>query len=729
MDFRGLRMTVVLKQPSGYAVEGIVSSIVPGQLLALEQVRVFNTGEHLPRIELNPDNILDIREYREPPPPAYTTPLPEPLPLAPPTQPAGNATFQDPAILSMGRPPGRKDANIGEKRDPLPAVSVPASALAHQTASPVNPLARSVGGLSIAPPETAALDTTEDELAGGATPTGPAQSASAKAGKRPRQRQRKSAKGTTRRVDENAPPSASKSATQGDGWRQTPILESTKSFQPFASLKKQKGRVAPNADNGWMSEDVTDVQEAAEFDFTENLAKFDKKTIFEEMRQQDQVDDADRLVSHNRLPKPKPGTAGGKNLHYTENVLELPSALAALKLKEMPDDFWKSEADDATINGGERLSGREGSGRTSRLRGESRMSTNRRSQSRKASTTHSVVGAPSRINSGARIAVSQHQPPTPTNMRPQPPTVANTQGFYSISTNRRIETVTHLQMLNIENISHNELGFSEDLMAENAGRSISEITLIALDDPAIQLRNAVAPMPVTPTIVILAGNNKSGARSIACGRHLRNHGINVFICVVGIEREKELMDEVRRQIRLFRSFGGVVSSKAQLFENLSKNTKSLDASAQVSVTLIIDALLGLSISFEELRKSDQATTYELMEWANRNEAFVVAIDIPSGIDPTNGKVNIIDGAKLYVQPRYVIALGAPKQGLLKAVELGDEQADDITIDEWKIFLADIGLSTAIWRKAATKLRRGIEFDGKWMMELRYQRPQTDEDLD
>lgn len=702
--------------------EPLVESLGFHRLICL--VLVLNTGEQLPRVDLDPDNILDIRQSNESHLPARVAPPPEPEPIV--VQPTANATFQDPAILSMGRPPARKDANIGEKRDPLP--KFPAVQLAnYQSASPIDPLTKNIGGLTISPPP-ATLDTTEDELTGGATPTAAAQPGSSKAAKRPRQRQRKGTKMTVK-VDEDIPSAAAGPTVQGDGWRQTPILESTKSFQPFASLKKQqKGRNGANPD-GWMSEDVTDVQEAGDFDFSESLAKFDKKTIFEEMRQLDQVDDADRLVSHNRLPKPKPGTSSGKNLHYTDNVLDLPSTIATLappKLKETPDDFWKSEADDATINGGERHSGREGSGRTSRLRGDSRLSTSRRSQSRKASATQGPL--PGRVNSGVRLSLSQ-QPPTPTSRRSQQGATSGAQGFYSVPASRRIETVTHLQMLNIENISHNELGFSEDLMAENAGRSIAEVALKAFEDPAIQLRNAAVEPPVTSTIVILAGNNKSGARAIAAGRHLRNHGINVLVCVVGIERERELVDEVRRQTRLFRNFSGVVCSKTQLFEKLSKNLKSLEASAQISVTLIVDALLGLSISFEELRKSDQATTYELMEWANRNEAFVVAIDIPSGIDPTSGRVNIIDGAKLYVQPRYIVALGAPKQGLLTAVVHGDEQADDITADEWKIYLADIGLSTAIWRKAATKLRRGIEFDDKWIMELRYQRPQVDADED
>ncbi|KAI0123901.1 DFDF domain-containing protein [Xylariales sp. AK1849] len=719
--FMGMRMTVVLKIPPGYTIDGVVSAIIPSQLLALENVHVLNTGQRFPRLDLDPDNIEDIQETRvQPPPAAFAAPTLSAVPAPSYPEPPPDATFQDPAILSMGRRPA--PSNIGEKRDPLPA---PPTSLGTNTTGPIASdlsqlsLGRGKAGkLKVTAPEPGILDTTEDEVFD-ETPTAPdAQVASNKAGKRPRQRQRKSTRNSRRNDGESTPTSSAKPTEAGDGWRQTPILESNKSFQPFASLRRgQRGQNAANADNGWASEDVTDVQEAGDFDFEGSLAKFDKRTIFNEMRQQDQIDDADRLVSHNRLPRAKPGTAGGKNLHYSENVLDLPSS--APKLKETPDDFWKSEADDATINGGERLSGREGSGRNSRLRGDSRMSTTRRSQSRKASATQNIAG-PSRVNSGVRWP---HSPDVlRTDVCQQPGTVARVEGFYSLPANRRIETVTHLQMLNIENISHNELGFSEDLMAENAGRSISEVALTALTDPAVKLRSANAPPPNTATIVVLAGNNKSGARAIAAGRHLRNHGISVLVCVVGIEREGELMDEVRRQIRLFRNFGGVVSSKTQLFENLSKTVATLDSSPQVSVTLIVDALLGLSISFEELRKSDQATTYELMEWANRNEAFIVAIDIPSGIDPTTGKVNIIDGAKLYVQPRYIVSLGAPKQGLLKAIELGHAQADDITVDEWKLYLADIGLSTTVWRKAATKLRRGIDFDNKWVLELRYQSP-------
>lgn len=525
-------------------------------------------------------------------------------------------------------------------------------------------------------------------------------------------------------TDENSHLSNARPTNQSKGWRQTPILQSTKSFQPYASLKKsQKRRADPGADSGWASEDVTDVQEAGDFDFEGSLAKFDKRTIFDEMREQDRVDEADRLVSHNRLPRPKPGTAGGKNLHYTENVLDLPSSSSKVT-KETPADYWRSEADDDPINlngGGETPSGREGSGRNSRLRGESRMSMTRRSQSRKASASAGVAG-PSRVNAGvSELVRSLHRPINPY-LKPSP----TSPGLYTLTSNRRVEVVTHLQMAVVENVASNEMGMTEDLIAENAGRGICEVAMRALDDPAMRLRAAASSPPTANTIVVVAGNNKSGARAIAAARHLRNRNINTLVCVVGIERERELLDEIRKQIRLFRNFGGSIYTKSALFEQLAQSANSLTASTQAPVSLIIDALLGLTISFEELRKSDQATTYELMEWANRNEAFVLAIDIPSGIEPSTGRVNIIDGAKLYVQPRYVVALGAPKSGLLKALESMHEAGDITMADEWKLYLADVGLAPVVWRKAA-KVRRGPDFDEHWVLQLKHYPLRDDDD--
>ncbi|KAJ1337524.1 enhancer of mRNA-decapping protein 3 [Microdochium nivale] len=719
----GKQVIVELAAPPHERIQGTIADLVPQSHLGLQNAYYLSSGQMLLHLTIASSNIRDLQILPVVPEPqhsrnnssfnipSYTSPVPIP-------QQNGSQPFFDPAIISMNEAPGKtilrnevvKPAP-GNASRPRNSIIIPNPADRMTFSSPdltdTTTTARPVAELQATVADPTRLDTTDDEEVLGTPTAVTPQVASSRKGKGSRNRNRKKGRNGPQET-EGITNSQSTTTSQGKGWRQTPILESTSSFQPFAALRKSQKARGPgglNGENGWASEDVTDVQEAGDFDFERELAKFDKRTIFSEIQKQDVVEESQRLVGHNRLPKAKPGTSGGKNLHYSENVLDLPSGSSS-KLKETPDDFWKSEADEGVLeHDGEKLSGREGgSGRTSRLRGESRMSTGRRSQSRKASAVAAVggtAGLPVRVNS----SLATH---------------SAGQGLYAVPSNRRVETVTHLQMLVVENVAKNDFELTEELMAENAGRSIAEVAMKALQEPAMKLRKESSPASHVSTIAVLAGNNKSGVRAVAAGRHLRNRGVNVLVTVVGIEREKELLDDLRKQIRLFRNFGGSVTTSAGLYEQLAKSSSNLSSSPQAAVTLIIDALLGLTISFEELRKSEQATTYELMQWANRNDAFVMAVDIPSGIEPSSGKVNVIDGAKLYVHPRYVVALGVPKQGLLRAIEMGEDQGDVFMVDEWKLYVADIGLGALVWRKAGTKIRKGVEFDGNGVLELQYQ---------
>ncbi|KAG9498812.1 hypothetical protein J7337_009623 [Fusarium musae] len=700
-QFIGLHMRVVLRDPPGSELTGTVGNVQAGSGLTLTNVFVSDTKQWLPHLQVHATNIADLAEVKNDRPAIYVPPPAEPITAPFISQPLPQPAFVDPAILSLGRPPAALTPAGSDSKGPLEDVRAelqvaPASAALSTPGRPTpdHDLTGSVSNL--------AINEAVQEMDNGQPIEGQApRSAKKKNNNNRRSRQSKQGKGQ-RVEDDGQVIEGSPASGRGKGWRQTPILQSTSSFQPFHSLKKSsKGRKGL-LDNGWASEDVT--EEMGEFDFENNLAKFDKRTIFDQMRKEDQIDDASRLVSHNR--KPKPGTAGGKNLHYTENVLDLPSST------KKDADFWNSEADDG-LNEAERLSGREVRGGQGNRRADSKSGPSRRSQSRKASAVAVSGGLPlSRVNSG------QGHPP----------------GLYLVPSHKRLETVSALQMLNLENIAANEIGLTEQLMAENGGRGIAEVALVALSDPAIKVRFGLAGANpsssatlMCPVVVILAGNNKSGIRAIAAARHLRNKNVNMLVCLVGIEREKDLLEDLRQQIQLYRAFGGKILSKADLFEHLRKTSSS---GSPVSVSLIIDALLGLTISFEELRTGDQAAVYELMEWANRNEAFVLSVDVPTGIDPTSGKVAVIDGSRLFVKPRYVVAMGAPKRGLLEAVTPPDEDDPQNMNnagheEEWRLFIADLGLGSAVWRKAGTKIRRGIDFDEKWLLEMKYRDGQQD----
>ncbi|KLO88333.1 related to YjeF_N domain protein [Fusarium fujikuroi] len=700
-QFIGLHMRVVLRDPPGSELTGTVGNVQAGSGLTLTNVFVSDTKQWLPHLQVHAANIADLAEVKNDRPATYAPPPAEPIAAPFISQPPPQPAFVDPAILSLGRPPAALTPAGSDSKGPLEDVraelQVAPTSAAVSTPGRPTPDHDLTGSVSNLPINEAVQEMDNGQPIEGQAP----RSAKKKNNNNRRSRQSKQGKGQ-RAEDDGQAIEGSPASNRGKGWRQTPILQSTSSFQPFHSLKKSsKGRKGL-LDNGWASEDVT--EEMGEFDFENNLAKFDKRTIFDQMRKEDQIDDASRLVSHNR--KPKPGTAGGKNLHYTENVLDLPSST------KKDADFWNSEADDG-LNEAERLSGREVRSGQGNRKADSKSGPSRRSQSRKASAVAVSGGLPlSRVNSG------QGHPP----------------GLYLVPSHKRLETVSALQMLNLENIAANEIGLTEQLMAENGGRGIAEVALIALSDPAIKVRFGLAGANpsssatlTSPVVVILAGNNKSGIRAIAAARHLRNKNINMLVCLVGIEREKDLLEDLRQQIQLYRAFGGKILSKADLFEHLRKASSS---GSPVSVSLIIDALLGLTISFEELRTGDQAAVYELMEWANRNEAFVLSVDVPTGIDPTSGKVAVIDGSRLFVKPRYVVAMGAPKRGLLEAVTPPDEDGPQNMNnagheEEWRLFIADIGLGSAVWRKAGTKIRRGIDFDEKWLLEMKYRDGQQD----
>ncbi|KAK3996046.1 NAD(P)H-hydrate epimerase [Cladorrhinum sp. PSN332] len=794
-DFIGLQMEVVIRTPPDVPptrLKGTVSAVEAGVSLTLSNVWNLNLKKWEPRVTILAADIVDISQVPTAAPPAPAPPpVPPPNPVVVPAQPPivpvaappalrrapQQPAFVDPAIVAVGKRPSisttaafevRQQPNTREKRDAEAVVTPPVHASTSRDLTPTAGISDSIKNLKL---EThiAAVDSVDEDVVAGEAVLEYGQVASHKR----KRSQRKPRHPKNVAQEETGQASSTQSATKGPGkgkgWRQTPMLENTSSFQPFKSLKRTIGR-NPN-DNGWASEDVTDVQEMGDFDFEQGLAKFDKSNLFEQMRKDDRVDEADRLVSHNRLPRPKPGTGGGKNYHPTENVLDSTPPVMILKkkggplAKEPTNDFWNSEADDGVIKNGERPGGRDlamGSRQSSR-RGES----TRRSQSRKASAVPNLQSAgPSKLNA----SVSHHRASSLKGSRPSSrlsgriaattdkrkqhsAPASHEPGFYMMPSNRRVETISPLQMLNIENIAKADIGFTEDIMIENASRGIAEVTLTALSDPAIKVRHAGTVDPSTgapppKTVVILAGNNKSGARAVAAARHLRNKGINVLVCVVGLEGgERDLLEEVHQQVRLYKNLGGRVFNKNDFFEHIRKismpmltiDTPRMPLSSLANpapVMLIVDALLGLAISFDELRNGDQATVYELVEWANRNEAFVLAVDVPTGIDPSTGVVSVVDGNRLYVKPRYVVSVAAPKKGLLEAmIAAPDTEEDsgdgnvllneetvlpsDDPVLEWKLFLVDIGLAPAVWKKAGTKMRKGIDFEDKWVVEMRY----------
>ena len=107
-----------------------------------------------------------------------------------------------------------------------------------------------------------------------------------------------------------------------------------------------------------------------------------------------------------------------------------------------------------------------------------------------------------------------------------------------------VVSVSAEQMANAEKLAL-ESGMTEDVLIENAGmshvfrrlmigRGIAEVVLTSLGSKRLDRKNH---NPV-PLVVVLAGNNRTGAYSLGAGRWLSLRGIRVLGVVCGGEEEE-----------------------------------------------------------------------------------------------------------------------------------------------------------------------------------------------
>ena len=429
-----------------------------------------------------------------------------------------------------------------------------------------------------------------------------------------------------------------KTARKANGWRETPLIEHVpasgllqpidKSTHSEKRLKKiRRGRRRPrksDAPNGWATEDASDIQDLGDFDFQGNLSKFDKHGIFDQIRQEDTTADEERLITYNRRPA-RAGTSGGKNLHYTENVLDSPKPNGKLG--------WNSE--DSEQEQGGSMNGR---GRS--LHKIASRSSLKKSASRKGSIIMKMEQHSSSPGSQSepviRTDYSLHEQakaiqhiPTPSIPRPSKLDVHSKSSLRIVMSQKVCPCITPLQMIELEQLAISELALTEEIITENAGRQIAETArkmavsvLVSRHQPPMASKSSL------PLIVILAGNHRSGARALAAGRHLQNHATRVVVCILGLDRREELLDSVQHQLSIYRNCRGSVAAPVELTKDLSHFPQP--------PSLIIDSLLGIHISFDDLRTDDQAAYFSLVSWANNGDSRVLAVDIPSGLDASSG---------------------------------------------------------------------------------------------
>ena len=217
--------------------------------------------------------------------------------------------------------------------------------------------------------------------------------------------------------------------------------------------------------------------------------------------------------------------------------------------------------------------------------------------------------------------------------------------------------LTTEQMREVDRIMVDELHISLLQMMENAGRHLAELA-IRRYQPA--------------TCTVRAGRGGNGGGGLVAARHLANRGVDVEVVLAA----PEAMTEVpAHQLDILRRMSVPIVDGPR------------------DPALVLDAVLGYSLSGDP-----HGRAAELIRWANARDAPVLALDTPSGLDLTSGRV----GTPCTLADA-TLTLALPKRGLREAPEVvGALFAADIAVPP--SVYAQLGISVTAPFAAGTILR-------------------------
>src|SRR5512145_542568 len=173
------------------------------------------------------------------------------------------------------------------------------------------------------------------------------------------------------------------------------------------------------------------------------------------------------------------------------------------------------------------------------------------------------------------------------------------------------------QMADLDKITVEKYGIPALLLMENAGRSCVERIFHILED------KVGAPQEASVAVVCGKGNN--GGDGMVIARHLHNRGVYVEVFLLGevedlssdARTQHEIIRRMDVEVRVIRDGEGVEDLRSYLEE----------------VHLCVDAILGTGLS-----SPLSGIVREVVEIINLSLATVFAVDIPTGIDATTGRI-------------------------------------------------------------------------------------------
>ncbi len=227
-----------------------------------------------------------------------------------------------------------------------------------------------------------------------------------------------------------------------------------------------------------------------------------------------------------------------------------------------------------------------------------------------------------------------------------------------------MKVVTAEQMRKIDRSAAN-IGLPTEKLMENAGRAVAEET-----------RKLIGSV-IGKRILVIVGTGNNGGDGLVAGRYLDDWGVEVslYLCKQRSADDKNLKLAKER---------GITTVQADQDGDLAR-LDSLLGSSEVA----IDAVFGTGRSRAVDGVFKEVLTRVMKAKQENPELLLVAVDVPSGLDPDTG---IVDPSCPYADA--TVTLGYPKPGLFNFP--GAERAG-------KVIIADIGIPPSLAENIPTEL--------------------------
>lgn len=201
-------------------------------------------------------------------------------------------------------------------------------------------------------------------------------------------------------------------------------------------------------------------------------------------------------------------------------------------------------------------------------------------------------------------------------------------------------SITPDEMKSIEMRSE-RLGVSRLLLMENAGKAVADYIAAELGSAGKR-------------VLVVAGTGNNGGDGFVAARHMAAYGALVKVFLLGSDediRTEEasqnwrIINEMKRSVELVRL------SDTSFMDKLEQALSGAD--------IVVDSILGTGIKGE--LKDPHASVIDKI---NNSKAFKLAVDVPSGLDPLNGKL-----CGQAVKADATVTFHRAKKGLLARADL------------------------------------------------------------